>query len=117
MDTETTYPAFPPLPRPLVSIDRPFVQACLHHAVHSFNAQKAYLIVSNSISKTNAFTSLRDALDQRLAGIRYGFRQHVIWTDVLEVAQELRDTDVDLIITLGAGSLTDGAKVASFVCS
>lgn len=28
---------------------------------------------------------------------------------------DLRRTSADLIVTLGAGSLTDGAKVASFV--
>ncbi|KAK9774526.1 putative Alcohol dehydrogenase iron-type/glycerol dehydrogenase GldA domain-containing protein [Seiridium cardinale] len=41
-------------------------------------------------------------------------RQHVPWEDVLEVAKELHKTAADLIVTLGAGSLTDGAKVASF---
>ncbi len=33
------------------------------------------------------------------------------------MANELRDTGADLIVTLGAGSLTDGAKVASFAAA
>ncbi|KAK3395102.1 hypothetical protein B0H63DRAFT_499275 [Podospora didyma] len=46
-------------------------------------------------------------------GIRYGIRQHVPWPDVLEVAADLCDLKADLIVTLGAGSRTDGAKVAA----
>ncbi|KAK4184434.1 Dehydroquinate synthase-like protein [Podospora australis] len=99
---------------PHVSIGLPFDKACAHHATHTFHAKRIYIIVSSSISKTGAFTPLKAALgDDNIAGVRYGIRQHVPWPDVLEVAADLRRLDADLIVTLGAGSLTDGAKVAA----
>ncbi|KAK4165570.1 alcohol dehydrogenase [Cladorrhinum sp. PSN259] len=100
-------------PKPWVSVGLPFAEACAHHASSTFHAKRVYLIVSSSISKSPAFTTLNNALRGSLAGVRYGIRQHVPWPDVLEVASDLRDLDADLIVTLGAGSLTDGAKVAS----
>ena len=112
---ETYFQAFQPYP--WVSIGAPFVEACKYHATETFGATRIYIIVSNSISKTNTFTSLKEALGDKVVGVRYGIRQHVPWPDVLEIAADLRDLRVDLIITLGAGSLTDGAKVASFAAA
>lgn len=113
---EQYFQAFPGSDRPYVSIGLPFEEACKKHAFSTFNAKKVYIIVSNSISKTDNFSKLKDALGDNVVGIRYGIRQHVPWTDVLEIAQELHDTQADLLVTLGAGSLTDGAKLAVFVC-
>ncbi|KAK4222789.1 iron-containing alcohol dehydrogenase [Podospora fimiseda] len=101
-------------PKPWVSLGVPFAEACAHHASLTFRAKRVYLIISSSISKTPALRSLKAALGDNIVGIRYRIRQHVPWPDVLEVAVELRDLDADLIVTLGAGSLTDAAKVASF---
>lgn len=109
------YLAFPPDPRISISIGRPFAEACRHHVTQTYKADKVYIIVSKSISQTETFTALKDELGDKVVAVRYGMQQHVPWTDVLEVARELRDTHCDLIVTLGAGSLTDGAKVASFV--
>ncbi|KAK3991431.1 Dehydroquinate synthase-like protein [Cladorrhinum sp. PSN332] len=104
-------------PKPWVAIGLPFDESCVHHASSTFHASRIYIIVSSSISKTSAFASLKTALGDSLVGIRYGIRQHVPWPDVLEVALDLRDLNADLIVTLGAGSLTDGAKVASFAAA
>lgn len=104
-------------PKPYVSTGVPFDLACKYHATHTFNATHIYLIVSKSISATDAFTRLQTALGSNIVGIRYGIRQHVPWPDVLEVASDLRGLRADLIITLGAGSLTDAAKVASLAAA
>lgn len=113
---EQYFQAFPGSDRPYISLGLPFEEACKKHAASTFNAERVYIIVSNSISKTNDFIKLKNALGHKVVGIRYGIRQHVPWQDVLEIAQELHDTKADLLVTLGAGSLTDGAKVAVFVC-
>ncbi|KAM7192720.1 alcohol dehydrogenase [Rhypophila sp. PSN 637] len=102
-------------PKPHVSLGIPFAVACQHHVVETFgDARRVYIVVSKSISRTDNFSALREALGDRVIGVRYGIRQHVPWPDVLEMATELRDLKADLIVTLGAGSLTDGAKVAAF---
>lgn len=48
-------------------------------------------------------------------GVRRGIKPHTPWDEVLEIVEEVRVKEVDVIVTLGAGSLTDGAKVVVFV--
>lgn len=43
-------------------------------------------------------------------------QSHTLWSEVLEIAEEARNAKADLILTLGAGSLTDGAKIVALVC-
>lgn len=112
---ESYYLPFTGDTRPYISTGLPFAQACRQHVSQTYKANRVYIIVSKSISQTETFALLKRELGDKVAGVRYGIRQHVPWTDVLEVAAELRDAQADLIVTLGAGSLTDGAKVASFV--
>lgn len=114
---ENYYAPFPGHSTPHISIGLPFDQACLKHVLETYGANRIYLIVSNSISKTDNFTKLQAALNDKVVGVRYGIKQHVPWTDVLEIAKELHSTNADLIVTLGAGSLTDGAKVAAFAAA
>ncbi|KAK5654735.1 hypothetical protein OQA88_7060 [Cercophora sp. LCS_1] len=110
LEGETYFQALSP--KPFVSTGVPFPQAVARHATNTFNASRAYVIVSKSISSTPAFQSLLDALGSKVVGVRLGIRQHVPWPDVLEVAADLRDLETDLVVTLGGGSLTDAAKVA-----
>lgn len=112
---ESYEPAFPPKEKPYISIGLPFPEACAHHVSNTFNASKVYIIVSNSISKTDNFTKLKEALGDKVVGVRKGIKPHTPWDDVLEIVNEARTAKTDLIITLGAGSLTDGAKLVSFV--
>ncbi|TEY67429.1 hypothetical protein BOTCAL_0126g00200 [Botryotinia calthae] len=111
---ETYTPAFPPQTKPHISTGIPFPEACAHHIKDTFHASKVYIIVSNSISKTSNFTSLRERLGDLVVGVRYGIKPHTPWDDVLEIVQDMREKEADIIVTLGAGSLTDGAKIISF---
>ncbi|KAK0732909.1 alcohol dehydrogenase [Lasiosphaeria miniovina] len=104
-------------PKPYVSTGLPFEQACKHHAVESFGASRIYIIVSKTISKTQDFTALWETLGDRVAGVRYGITPHVPGTEVLELARDLASLRADLLVTLGAGSLTDAAKVAVFAAA
>jgi alcohol dehydrogenase class IV len=112
---ETYRLAFPPNPRPYISTGLPFQKACAHHVANTFHASKIYLIVSSSISKTENFSTLQSELGSKITAVRYGIKPHTPWTDILEIVNDIKETGADLIITLGAGSLTDGAKVVSFV--
>jgi alcohol dehydrogenase class IV len=102
-------------PKPHISFGIPFPQACAHHITHTFKGSKIYIIVSNSISKTENFTKLTDVLGEKVVGVRKGIKPHTPWSDVLEIVGEVRNLGVDIIVTLGAGSLTDGAKVVALV--
>ncbi|KAF4612823.1 hypothetical protein G7Y89_g15550 [Cudoniella acicularis] len=111
---ETYQPAFPPSQKPHISTGIPFPLACAHHIQHTFHASKVYTIVSASISKTANFTALQEVLGEKIVGVRRGIKPHTPWEDVLEIVKEIRERGADVIVTLGAGSLTDGAKVISF---
>jgi alcohol dehydrogenase class IV len=112
---ETYRQAFPPKPKPHVSYGIPFPQACAHHITNTFYASRVYIIVSSSISKTDNFKRLHHALGDKVVGVRYGIKSHTPWDDVLEIVMDMCQKDADLIVTLGAGSLTDGAKLISWV--
>ena len=43
-------------------------------------------------------------------------RMFPTWSEVLEVADECRRVNADLLITIGGGSLTDAAKLVALVC-
>ncbi|KAK9655933.1 hypothetical protein HCH54_000621 [Aspergillus fumigatus] len=40
-------------------------------------------------------------------------QSHTLWSEVLEIVHDARRVEADLLLTLGAGSLTDGAKVVA----
>jgi len=50
-----------------------------------------------------------------VVGVKKGMRPHTPWTQIIEIANEARAENADCIITLGAGSLTDGAKLVVLV--
>lgn len=112
---ETYELAFPPKQKPHISYGLPFPEACAHHITNTYNASKVYTIVSNSISKTDNFANLQEALGNKIVGVRKGIKPHTPWDDVLEIVRDIQEKGADVIVTLGAGSLTDGAKIISFV--
>ncbi|TVY86168.1 U3 small nucleolar RNA-associated protein, partial [Lachnellula willkommii] len=70
---------------------------------------------STVYSGADNFTQLKKALGDKIVGTRFGFKPHSPWDDLVETANNIQKTGADLIITLGAGSLTDGVKVITFV--
>lgn len=113
---ETFEPAFPGRDRPLISFGLPFVESVPKHADDTFGASRIYIICSRSIARSTTYLDeLKKALGHKVAGVRVGMKPHSLWSEILEVVADTRQYDVDLIITLGAGSLTDAAKVVSLV--
>ena len=101
---------------PWISYGLPFPEACAKHVANTFNASRAYIIASGSLSRnTNHVKRLQDALGGKVAGIRHGMKPHTLWSEILEVTQEAKQVEADLLITLGAGSLTDAAKIIALV--
>lgn len=114
--SETYRQAFPGSEIPHISYGIPFPETCAKHAQNTFNASRVYIIASKTLStKTDALKRLETALDGKVVGRRIGMTPHTLWSECLEVTEETRKLDVDLLITLGAGSLTDAAKIISLV--
>jgi alcohol dehydrogenase class IV len=115
-DNETYRLAFPGTKYPHISYGLPFSEACAKHIATTFYASRVYLIASGSLAKnTGNVTDLQQVLGKRLAGTRVGMTSHTLWSQVLEVVDDCKKLDVDLIVTLGAGSLTDAAKIIALV--
>ncbi|EAW08052.1 iron-containing alcohol dehydrogenase [Aspergillus clavatus NRRL 1] len=112
---ETVRPAFADRARPLLSYGIPFPAAAAHHIANTFAASRVYVICSASLARnTDALDRLVAALGpDKVVGRRIGMKSHTLWSEVLEVVEDARRVEADLLLTLGAGSLTDGAKVAA----
>lgn len=115
---ETVRPAFTGRERPLLSYGIAFPEAAAQHVTHTFHASHVYVICSGSLARnTDSLENLSTALgSDKIAGRRIGMQSHTLWSEVLEIVKEARDAKADLILTLGAGSLTDAAKIIAFVC-
>ncbi|MCJ1375249.1 hypothetical protein MMC20_006483 [Loxospora ochrophaea] len=99
---------------PQVTYGLPFPEACRKHVDTLFKASRVYIICSASLAKsTEALVSLQSALGSKVVGTRIGMKPHTLWSEILEIVKEARDVKADLLITLGAGSLTDGAKIVA----
>lgn len=114
---ETVRAAFADRPRPLLSYGIPFPAAAAHHVRETFQAARVYVICSGSLARnTDVLDRLRQALGpDTVVGVRVGMQSHTLWSEVLEIVHDVRRVEADLLITVGGGSLTDGAKVIALV--
>jgi len=117
MAQETVRPAFTGRERPLLSYGIDFRAAAARHATETFNASRIYVICSGSLARnTDSLDRLTTALGpEKVVGRRIGMQSHTLWSEVLEIVEDARNVRADLLLTLGAGSLTDGAKIAALV--
>lgn len=110
---ETYRRADPSQPKPCISYGLPFHEAAAWHAENTFHASRIYVIVSGTISKTQDWSNLQDALGKdKIVGVRYGIKPHTPLAEVFELTADLKKTRPDLVITLGGGSIIDGVKLA-----
>ncbi|KAG9657530.1 Dehydroquinate synthase-like protein, partial [Aureobasidium melanogenum] len=108
---ETYRYAFPDSP-PHISYGIPFDESCTKHVNQTFDAKRVYIIASGSLSRqTDNIKKLEKALDGKVVGVRHGMTPHTLCSEVLEIIHDTREAKADLIITCGAGSLTDAAKI------
>ena len=117
MPEETVRPAFEGRERPLLSYGIAFPAATARHLNDTFQASRVYVICSGSLARnTDVMNQLETSLGpDKLVGHRIGMRSHTFWSEVLQIAEEVRTVHADLLLTVGAGSLTDGAKIIALV--
>ncbi|MCJ1402300.1 hypothetical protein MMC11_005520 [Xylographa trunciseda] len=101
---------------PLVSYGIPFSEVCQSHVQELFKASRVFIICSGSLARnTSSLEVLKEALGSKVVGVRLGMKPHTLFSEILEIVGRARAADADLIITLGGGSLIDGAKAVAFV--
>jgi maleylacetate reductase len=100
--------SIPPMER--VFFGRPFVDVVVEE-VERLGANRVFLLVSNTLNnKTDEISKLRDALGAKFAAIYDDIPAHIPRDAVLRAAAVARAADVDLIVTVGGGSITDAGK-------
>jgi maleylacetate reductase len=76
------------------------------------DARRVFLLVSSQLDTTTGeIERVRRALAGRYAASFHGVRPHVPKSDVIAAARRALDTDTDLIVTIGGGSVTDAGKI------
>jgi maleylacetate reductase len=75
-------------------------------------ASRVFLMVSGTLNReTSEIAAIRAALGNRCAGVFDRMPPHSPRSAVIAAAADARAANADLIVTVGGGSLTDGAKV------
>ncbi len=75
------------------------------------DAHRVFLMVSGTLNRsTDAIETVLRALANRCAGVFDRMPPHTPRRAVIEATAQARDAQADLIVTIGGGSITDGAK-------
>ncbi len=74
-------------------------------------AQRALLMVSGTLNRTtDEIAKIKDALGSRCAGVFDAMPAHTPRAAVIAATEQARAINADIIVTVGGGSITDGAK-------
>jgi maleylacetate reductase len=93
-----------------VVFGRPAAEAVVEQ-IERVRAARAFLMVSGTLNrKTSEIDKIRDALGSRHAATFDAMPPHTPREAVIAAAEQARGADADLIVTVGGGSITDGAK-------
>jgi maleylacetate reductase len=85
--------------------------AALVAQMDRLSASRAFLMVSGTLNRqTDEIEKIRDALAARFAGLFDAMPQHTPREAVIAATDAARAARADLIVTVGGGSITDGAK-------
>jgi maleylacetate reductase len=88
----------------------PAAQAVAEQAAR-LDAERVFLMVSGTLRReTDEIDKVRRALGNRCAAIFDRMPPHTPRGAVIEAAEQAREAGADLIVTIGGGSITDGAK-------
>ncbi len=85
--------------------------SALAEQVERLGARRALMMVSGTLNRdTDEIARIRASLGNRCAGIYEGMPPHTPRSAVIAATGMAREMGADLIVTVGGGSLTDGAK-------
>jgi maleylacetate reductase len=93
-----------------VVFGRPAAQAVVEQ-MDRLGASRAFLMVSGTLNReTDEIEKIRNSLGPRCAAIFDAMPPHTPREAVIAAAEQARAANADLIVTVGGGSITDGAK-------
>jgi maleylacetate reductase len=93
-----------------VVFGKPAAEAVAEEA-RRVGAMRVFLMVSRSLNRnTDEIATVKAALGNRCAAVWDGMPPHTPRSAVLRATEQARAVETDLIVTVGGGSITDGAK-------
>src|SRR5262249_50560916 len=93
-----------------VVFGKPAAEAVAEEA-RRLGATRVFLMVSSSLNRNTAETAgVKTALGTSCAAVWDGMPPHTPRSAVLSATEQARAAKADLIVTVGGGSITDGAK-------
>jgi len=93
-----------------VVFGRPASEAIVEQ-MNRLGARRAFLMVSGTLNReTDVIENIRRAMGQRCVGTFDAMPPHTPRTAVIAASEQARTAEADLIVTVGGGSITDGAK-------
>ncbi len=93
-----------------VVFGRPASEALVEQ-LNRLGAKRAFLMVSGTLNReTDVIENIRHALGPRCVGTFDAMPPHTPRAAVIAASEQARAADADLIVTIGGGSITDGAK-------
>ena len=93
-----------------VVFGKPAAEAVAEEA-RRLSATRVFLMVSSSLNRnTEEIAKVKAALANRCAAVWDGMPPHTPRSAVLKATEQARAVEADLIVTIGGGSITDGAK-------
>jgi len=89
---------------------RPATEVVAEEALR-YQAERVFVMASGTLNRTtDEVVKIRRALGNRFAGLFNQMPPHTPRRAVIEAAAMAREAGADLIVTIGGGSVTDGAK-------
>jgi maleylacetate reductase len=83
----------------------------LDELARRFDARRIFLMVSGTLNRTtDEIQKVKSALGARCAGVFDEMPPHTPRRAVIVAAEQARAAGADLLVTIGGGSITDGAK-------
>ena len=93
-----------------VVFGRPATEVVAEEALR-YQAERVFVMASGTLNRTtDEVVKIRRALGNRFAGLFNQMPPHTPRRAVIEAAAMAREAGADLIVTIGGGSVTDGAK-------
>jgi len=87
------------------------VADALPEEVERLGANRVFVLASRSLNRnTDEIEQVRRALGSKFVGVYDGMPPHTPRSAVIKAAEQARAAGADLIVTVGGGSITDGAK-------
>lgn len=113
-----TFPSLSSPPKTQLTYGSPFQDVCAKYIDNELQAKRVMIIASHTLSqKTDNLQKLQTVLGSKVASVSSAIRMHTSLDAIFPLVNEVIEKGIDCIVTLGGGSIGDGAQVVAFAAA